>query len=127
VSRDEAFLRHILDEIKFLSERCGRLEFSELMDDEVLKRACVRSLEVIGEAVKNLSEDFKERNPEVEWKKIAGLRDKLIHRYFGVDWDIVWDIIKNKLPDLEEKIRKLMLTSVAGEISERTKAESFLL
>jgi len=90
VSRDEAFLRHILDEI------------------EVLKRACVRSLEVIGEAVKNLSEDFKERNPEVEWKKIAGLRDKLIHRYFGVDWDIVWDIIKNKLPDLEEKIRKLI-------------------
>lgn len=108
MSRDEAFLRHILDEIEFLSERCGRLEFSELIEDEVLKRACVRSLEVIGEAVKNLSEDFKERNPEVEWKKIAGLRDKLIHRYFGVDWDIVWDVIKNKLPDLEEKIRRLI-------------------
>lgn len=107
MSRDEAFLRHILDEITFLDEACRELEFHELMENEVLKRACVRSLEVIGEAVKNLSEDFKERHPEVEWKKISGLRDRLIHHYFGVDWEIVWDVIKDRLPDLEQKIKRL--------------------
>jgi len=108
VSRDKAFLRHILDEVKFLNNQFKGLELHELMEDEVLKRACVRSLEVIGEAVKNLSETFKRGHPEIEWRKIAGLRDKLIHHYFGVDWDIVWDIIRNKIPDLEEKIRRLI-------------------
>ena len=94
MDRDEAFLRHILDEIRFLKERYSPLELNEVVGDEVLKSACIRSLEVIGEAVKKLSNDFKERHGEVEWRKIAGLRDKLIHHYFGVDWDIVWDIIK---------------------------------
>ncbi len=108
MDRDEAFLRHILEEVRFLKERYSPLEFNEVVGDEVLKRACIRSLEVIGEAVKKLSNGFKERHGEVEWRKIAGLRDKLIHRYFGVDWDIVWDIIKNKIPDLEEKIRRII-------------------
>jgi len=108
VSRDEVFLRHILDEIKFLGDHCKGLELHELMEDEVLKRACIRSLEIIGEAVKKLSESFKNKHPELEWRKIAGLRDVLIHHYFGVDWDIVWDIIRNKIPDLEEKIRRLI-------------------
>jgi len=108
VNRDEAFLRHIMDEIKFLNDQCKRLELHELIEDEVLKRACIRSLEIIGEAVKNLSESFKKKHPEVEWRKIAGLRDKLIHHYFGVDWDIVWDIIRNKIPELEVKMRRLI-------------------
>jgi len=108
VNKNEMFLRHILDEIEFLIEQCEGLPFQDLMDDDILKRACVRSLEVIGEAVKNLSEDFKEEYPELEWKKIAGIRDKLIHHYFGVDWDIVWDVIQNKLPDMEKKIKTLV-------------------
>ena len=108
MSRDEVFLRHILDEIKFLNDHCKGLELHELMEDEVLKRACIRSFEIIGEAVKKLSESFKNKHPELEWRKIAGLRDVLIHHYFGVDWDIVWDIIRNKIPDLEEKIRRLI-------------------
>jgi len=78
------------------------------MNDEVLQRACVRSLEVIGEAVKNLSEDFKIKEPDLEWRKIAGFRDKLIHYYFGVDWDIVWDVIRNKIPPLEKEIKQLI-------------------
>jgi uncharacterized protein with HEPN domain len=57
-------------------------EFQDLMTDPVLKRACLRSLEIIGEAVKNISDDLKNENPEIEWRKIAGLRDKLIHHYF---------------------------------------------
>ncbi|MGA2677481.1 MAG: HepT-like ribonuclease domain-containing protein [Methanobacterium sp.] len=57
-------------------------EFQDLMTDPVLERACLRSLEIIGEAVKNISDDLKNENPEIEWRKIAGLRDKLIHHYF---------------------------------------------
>ncbi|MEA1999467.1 MAG: DUF86 domain-containing protein [Euryarchaeota archaeon] len=111
---NEAFLRHILDEVEFLANQCAELQFQELMDDEVLKRASVRSLEVIGEATKNLPEEFKEKYPVVEWKKIAGMRDKLIHHYFGINWDIVWDVIKNKLPDMEKEIRILIEKEYGG-------------
>lgn len=114
MNENEAFLRHILDEIEFLAKQFRGLQFQELMEDEVLKRASVRSLEVIGEATKNLSEDFKEKYPVVEWKKIAGLRDKLIHHYFGINWDIVWDVIKNKLPDLGKEIRILIEKEYGG-------------
>ena len=114
MNENEAFLRHILDEIEFLANQCRGLQFQELMEDEVLKRASVRSLEVIGEATKNLSEEFKDKYPVVEWKKIAGLRDKLIHHYFGINWDIVWDVIENKLPDLEKEIRILIEKEYGG-------------
>ncbi len=76
------------------------------MNDPVLQRASVRSLEIIEEAVKNISDDFKKDNPEIECRKIAGLRDKLIHHYFDVDWDLVWDVIKNKIPELERDLEK---------------------
>lgn len=79
-----------------------------------MKRASVRSLEVIGEATKNLSEEFKEKYPVVEWKKIAGMRDKLIHHYFGINWDIVWDVIQNKLPDMGNEIRILVEKEYGG-------------
>lgn len=75
------------------------------MNDPVLQRASFRSLEIIGEAVKNISEDFKKKNTEIEWRKIAELRDKLIHHYFGVDWVLVWDVIENKIPELEKTLK----------------------
>jgi uncharacterized protein with HEPN domain len=69
-----------------------------------MQRAFLRSLEVIGEAVKNLSENLRNDHPEVEWRKIAGLRDRLIHHYFEVDWQIVWDVVTGRLPSLEDKL-----------------------
>lgn len=108
VDKNEVFLRHIFDETEFLLKHCEGLDLSDLMKDDVLKRACLRSLEVIGEAVKNVSEDLKQKYPDVEWKKVAGLRDKLIHHYFGVDWEIVWDVIKNRLPILEKEVGRLI-------------------
>ncbi|NQE53950.1 hypothetical protein C5S29_10185 [ANME-1 cluster archaeon GoMg3.2] len=108
MNKDAAFLQHILDETQFILKNCEGLELQDLMNDDLLQRACLRSLEVIGEAVKNVSEDLKTQYPDLEWKKIAGLRDKLIHHYFGIDWDIVWNVITNRLPLLEDKIKKLI-------------------
>jgi uncharacterized protein with HEPN domain len=108
LNKDEAYLRHIMDEIKFLKEKVEGLRFEELTGDKVLQRASVRSLEVIGEASKNISEQLKEKYAQVDWRKIAGLRDKLIHHYFGVDWDILWDVIQNRIPSLETEIAAIL-------------------
>ena len=101
------FLRHILDEINFISANIPASQ-SEFYNDEKLKRAFVRSLEIIGEATKKLPSEFKEEYPYVEWRKIGATRDKLIHHYFGVDYEIVWDIITNELNNLKEAIERIL-------------------
>ncbi len=108
MNRDEAYLRHIMDEIKFLKEKVTGLSFEELISDKVLQRASTRSLEIIGEASKNISEELKGKYTHIDWRKIAGLRDKLIHHYFGVDWDILWDVVKNRIPALERDIAEIL-------------------
>ncbi|MGB9780100.1 DUF86 domain-containing protein, partial [Caldanaerobacter sp.] len=78
------YLEHILQECEFLIERVKGISFEDFVKDPVLTRAFVRSLEIIGEAVKNLPKEFREKHSKVPWKEIAGMRDKLIHEYFGV-------------------------------------------
>lgn len=104
---NRAFINHILDEVNYIIEETKDLDYDSLMSNETLKRALIRSLEIIGEATKNLSKEFRDRHPNIEWKEMAGLRDKLIHYYFGVDWDTVWDVIKEEIPKLENKLKKL--------------------
>ena len=65
-------------------------------------------MEIIGEAVKQLHDSFRNKYPEIEWRKIAGMRDRLIHHYFGVDYDIVWDAVVNEVPSLNIKIKELL-------------------
>ena len=108
MKQDEVFVKHILDEINFLMNKSKDLEYEGLIKDEILKRAFVRSLEVIGEATKNVSLEFKEKHPDIEWRELTGLRDKLIHRYFGVKWEIVWDIVRSKISQLKEKIEDIL-------------------
>ena len=101
-------LRHILDEVDFVLQSTADKTKDEVINDGILCRAVVRSLEIIGEATKKLDEEFKAGHPYVEWKKMARTRDKLIHDYFGVDYDIVWSIITTKLPVLQEFLRGII-------------------
>lgn len=82
-------LRHIKDEVDFVLTHTEGKSQDEVMDDAVLCRAIIRSIEIIGEASKKLEEDFKSDHPEIEWKKMARTRDRVIHHYFGVDYDII--------------------------------------
>jgi len=107
--RIEVYLKHILDECEFLIKYSKDKSAEEFVKDEVLKKAFVRSLEVIGEAVKKLPLEFKLSHSEIPWKLIAGMRDKLIHEYFGVNYQIVWQTVKEEIPRLKEKIQKLLL------------------
>jgi uncharacterized protein with HEPN domain len=102
------YLRHILVENEYLLDQSGSLTFERFAADETLRRAFVRSLEVIGEAVKNLPEDFRAAHPKVEWSPIARMRDRLIHSYFGVDYQLVWDVVQRKLPELKRNIQSIV-------------------
>jgi len=102
------YLKHILDEINFLLEKSINLTYEDFISDEMMKRGFARSFEIIGEAAKNLSDDFKDKYSDVEWKKISGMRDKIIHFYFGVSYSILWQTVKDKLPELKIKIEKMI-------------------
>jgi uncharacterized protein with HEPN domain len=102
------YLQHIRTETQYLLDRVQGLEKETFLHDETLKRAFVRSLEIIGEAVKQLPNDLKQRYSHLEWRAMAGMRDRLIHGYFGVDYDIVWDVVRNKIPGLQREVEHIL-------------------
>ncbi|MFH1564068.1 MAG: DUF86 domain-containing protein [Nitrospirota bacterium] len=102
------FLMHIIDEINYLIRNSKDIEFCNFLDDETFERSFTRSLEIIGEATKNLPKDFRNKYPDIPWKKMAGLRDIITHYYFGVDYKKIWDIIKNEIPKLKSQIEKIL-------------------
>jgi len=103
----KAYFNDILEAIGKIEKYTANMTFDDFLHNELIQDAVVRNLEIIGEAVKNLPDDIKESYPEIEWRKIAGLRDILIHAYFGVDLEIVWDIVQNKIPELKEALKKI--------------------
>ncbi|MBI1816464.1 MAG: DUF86 domain-containing protein [Deltaproteobacteria bacterium] len=101
-------LRDILREAEFLESEARRTNQVAFLDNEVLKRAFVRSAEVIGEAAKQVPEDTRAQFPNFEWKKMAGMRDRLIHGYAGVDYLIVWDVAVTHASELAAKLRPIL-------------------
>ena len=102
------FLKHIYDECSYLLSINENLTKEEFLNDETLKRAVVRSLEIIGEATKKIPADFKVKWNSIHWKNMAGMRDRLIHDYIGVNYSIVWDVFKNKIPELSRQIHAVL-------------------
>ena len=97
----EEYLSHILDECSYILSVSDNLLFEDFVEDETLKRAVVRSLEIIGEATKKIPAEYKEKWISIQWKNMAGMRDRLIHDYMGVNYVIVWDVMKNKIPNMQ--------------------------
>ena len=102
------FLKDIRDYSKKILEYTEKKTFGDFTGNQMLIDAVIRNLEVIGEAVKNLPDNERAKYNNINWKKVAGLRDILIHEYFGIDYEILWDIIQNKIPDLHNKIEEIL-------------------
>lgn len=105
---DKEFLLDIIEAIKRIELYTKELSYQDFLQKIETQDAVVRNFEIIGEAVKNISKNLKTKYNNLQWKEIAGMRDKVIHFYFGVNWDIVWKAAKNSLPQLKEKIEVIL-------------------
>jgi len=107
MKKDKAYLKDMLDAISDIEVFIGNINEAEFYKNKEKKYAVVRALEIIGEAAKNLSKELKAKHKEIPWKEIVGMRDKLIHWYFGIKWELVWETVKNKIPELKNQLLKI--------------------
>jgi uncharacterized protein with HEPN domain len=102
------FVKDILEAMEKIEEFVGSMDFDEFVGDDKTASAVVRKLEIIGEASKNIPKPIQQKYEKLPWKEMARMRDKISHAYFGVDYEIVWKVIKEKLPEIKPSIRKIL-------------------
>ena len=105
---DKVRLQHILDAIQEIESYLIDVDFDKFMENSMMRYACIKQMEIIGEASNHVSEEVKSEFTSVEWGQIVGMRNVFVHEYFGVDVKIVWEIIKGDIPDLKDKIIEII-------------------
>ena len=108
---DKIRLQHILDAVEEIERYILKVEFNDFINNSMMRFACIKQMEIIGEASNHISNELKSKFTDVEWAQIVGMRNVFAHEYFGIDSSLVWEIIKNDIPELKEKI-KLILQSI---------------
>lgn len=104
----KVFLEDILESIEKIEEYTANIDEDDFYENSIIQDAVLRRLEIIGEAVKNILDDFREKYPDIPWKQIAGMRDVLIHAYFGVSLRRVWKVVEEDIQDLKFRILKIL-------------------
>jgi len=103
------FVKDILDCMEKIDEFIGSMNFEIFIEDDKTKSAVVRKLEIIGEAAKNIPREIRQKYKELPWTDMAGMRDKIAHFYFGIDYSIVWKVIKERLPEIKPVIQEMLM------------------
>jgi uncharacterized protein with HEPN domain len=102
------YIQDILKAIESIEKFVEDIDFEQFRSDDKTSSAVIRKFEIIGEAARNIPKSFRQKYPDIPWKEMVGFRDKLIHFYFGIKYEIVWDTIKTKLPELKLKLYKIL-------------------
>ena len=102
------YLKDILESTEAIEKFVKDIDFDEFKKNDIVSSAVIRKFEIIGEATRNIPQEVRKKYPDIPWKTMVGFRDKLIHFYFGIKYDIVWETIKSKIPELKRHIKKVL-------------------
>ena len=105
---DKDLIADMLEAINRAVSYCAELDYAAFLQDTKTQDAVVRNIEILGEAAKNVSANLRERHREIPWKSVAGMRNRLVHDYFGVNWDIVWGVLVRDLPALSDQLTRVL-------------------
>ncbi len=102
------YLRDILAAMRSIDQFVAGLDYDGFADDEKSSSAVVWKLQIIGEASKNIPQHLRRRHPDIPWKEMAGMRDRIAHSYFGIDLEIVWKVVKKRLPEIQTRVETML-------------------